>query len=251
MNTTEALHKIERVRGLLLGIKEITSFITLDLFEKDEETGNSRLEGNDSMLKLYPEKGTEVSRHWSEIQRMVPPGFSIDSNLVRHLSFNEAKDWFDIWHNDIPREIVRVEEYKKRITLIEFLDTLHPEVRRVTSIILDGDIDAALKTVYTSLDAKIRTSLNAHDDSESTVPLIGRAFKEGWLTSPSEAHRDAVRNFLQGVLGYYRSRIIHHTLSPKRNSVEASLSLFCLAHEALWLFDSCNREAIQARGSSN
>ncbi|MEK7187366.1 MAG: hypothetical protein AAB691_00790 [Patescibacteria group bacterium] len=224
----EAREKIELVRKKLLHMQEITSFMTLDVVENVVESWM----GNE-----YPKENSELHSCWEEIQKSVPPGFSIDSNLVRHLSFNEAKDWLDISNSDIPRELLNVEEYIKKLTLIEYLSTLHPEVSRVTEIILNGDIDAALKTVFANLDVKIRSVLRVGPGIQ-TVNAIGEAFKKGRLKA---YNNDAARNFLQGVIGYYRNVIIHHPLSPNRNKIETALSLFALAHEAFKLFDVCSQ----------
>ena len=141
---------------------------------------------------------------------------------------------------DIPRELTRVEEYKKQIFLIEYLDSLHPEVSRVTEIVLSGDLDAALKTIFATLDSKIRVYVGAKPN-EATVSMIGKAFKVGKLVAPQQESKDGARNFLQGVIGYYRNAIIHNPLPTSRNRLDASLSLFTLAHETFRLFDECSK----------
>ena len=122
------------------------------------------------------------------------------------------------------------------------MDSLHPEVKRVASIVLDGDIDAALKTVYASMDSRARSIVGAKG-SESTVSLIGKAFNDRTLVPPNAQHKDSARNFLQGVLGYYRSSIVHNPTPSHRNTVDASLSLFGLAHEAFLLLDRCDQRS--------
>jgi len=209
------------------------------MFE-DDETGGPFLEPGIGMQDAYPKENAVMHACWEEIQKNVPPGFSINSNLIRHLSFNEAHDWFDITKRDIPRELTRVEEYKKQIFLIEYLEGLHPEVSRVTEIVLNGDLDAALKVVYSGLDSKIRSLLGV-SSGESTVPCIGKAFREGRLIPPHFGKLEGVRNFMMGVLGYYRHWIVHNQLSQHRNRLEASLSLFALAHETFRLLDTCSR----------
>jgi len=241
MNLVEAKTKIDFVKEKLLEMKKVSSFIDEEMFKENPETGSQFLEPGIVMSDLYPEENKVMLTSWDEIKRNVPPGFSIDSNLIRHLSFNEAHDWFDITARDIPRELTKVEEYKKQLFFIEYLDSLHPEVSRVTEIVLSGDLDAALKVVYSSLDTKIRAFIGLKP-SEMTVPSIGKAFKDGKLVAPQEENNDSARNFLQGVVGYYRNVILHNSLPTSRNRLDASLSLFALAHEALRLFDSCSKQ---------
>jgi len=238
MNLLEAKTKIDFVKQKLLEMKEISSVIQEGMFE-DDESGSPFLEPRIGMADAYPTENARIQALWEEVKRNVPSGFSVDGNLIRHLSFNEAHDWLDVSNRDIPRELTKVEEYKKELSLIEYVDGLHPEVSRVTEIIMSGDLDAALKVVYSSLDSKIRAYIEAKT-GEMTVPMIGKAFKDGKLVSPQENY-ESVRNFLQGVLGYYRNYILHNTLPTSRNRLDASLSLFALAHEAFKLFDTCSR----------
>ena len=239
MNIIEAKNKIDFVKEKLLEMQRVSSFIKEGMFEDDPETGSPFLEAGIGMNDAYPKENEAMHSCWEEIKRNAPSGFSFDSNLIRHISFNEAHDWLDITKRDIPRELIKVEEYKKQLYLIEYLDGLHPEVSRVTEIALSGDLDAALKVVYSSLDSKVRAYIEAKP-GEMTVPMIGKAFKEGKLVSPQENY-DSVRNFLQGVLGYYRGYILHNTLPTNRNRIDASLSLFALAHETFKLFDLCSK----------
>lgn len=233
MNIAEAKSKIKLIKEKLIEIQEISSIIRDNIVE--DETGSVFLPS----VKEYPEEDAKIHSLWEDIQRNVPPGFSVDSNLIRHLNFNESGDWLDISERDVPRELIKVEEYKKQLHLIDYLDGLHPEVSRVTAIVLSGDLDGALKIVYSSLDSKIREFIKAKS-SESTVSMIGKAFNSGLLVSPQENH-ESVRNFLQGVLGYYRGHIVHNKLPSNRNRIDASLSLFALAHEAFNLFDLCSK----------
>lgn len=239
MNIIEAKTKIDFVKNKLIEMQKVSSIIQEGMFEDDPETGGPFLEPGSAMHEEYPNENTKMHALWDEVKKNVPPGFSVDSNLIRHLSFNEAHDWLDVTSRDIPRELTRIEEYKKELFLIEYLDGLHPEVSRVTEIVLSGDLDAALKVVYSSLDSKIRAFIEAKP-GEMTVPMIGKAFKDGKLVSPQENY-DSVRNFLQGVLGYYRNFILHNPLPTSRNRLDASLSLFALAHEAFKLFDLCSK----------
>jgi len=240
MNRKETKEKIEAVKAKLLKMKEITSFIELGMFELESETGTPFLERSADMEDEQPEKNSELHAIWEEVQQIMPPAFSVDSNLLRHLSFNEAHDWYDISNTDIPKELLGLEEYEKKLTLVEYLEDLHYEVSRVSETILNGDIEMALKAVFARLDTKIRSKLSAASD-EKTVPLIGKAFREGTLVPPVDVNPDGVRNFLQGVMGYYRNVILHNELPPKRNTIEGSLSLFTLAHEAFRLFEICSR----------
>lgn len=240
MNIDEANKKIETIREKLLELQKITH-ISYDAFDEDPLTGAPNMEGSLHMPSEYPEEDKKVSACWEEIQRSVPAGFSIDGNLVRHLSFGQAHDWADISNKDVPRELIKVAEYKHQLELVGYLDTLHPEVKRVEDIVLRGDYDAALKVVYSSLESKIRDILKL-PASESCVPAIGKAFRERTLIPPNDENMEAVRNFLQGVIGYYRQIIIHKTLPANRNRLEASLSLFALAHEAFILIDDCTHQ---------
>lgn len=239
MNIIDAKIKISLVEQKLRRMQEICSFIDLKAFEEDER-GHSFLESGEDMGTSYPDKHKEMQSCWSEIQKNVPPGFSIDGNLIRHLSFNEAHDWFDITEYDIPRELIKIDEYRKQLFLVEYLDGLHPDISRVSEIILNGDIDAALKAVYATLDSHIRSKIGIKP-SEMTVPAIGKAFKDGTLRAVQVENNDAARNFLQGVIGYYRNLILHNPLPTARNRIDSSLSLFGLAYEAYKLFDSCVR----------
>lgn len=240
MNIIEAKTKIEFVKDKLLEMQKVSSFIEDGMFEDDPETGRPFLEAGIDMNDAYPKENEAMHSHWEEIKRNAPPGFSFDSNLIRHLSFNEAHDWLDITKRDIPRELTKVDEYRKQLFLIEYLDSLHPEVSRVTEIVLSGDLDAALKTIFATLDSKIRVHIGAKP-TEATVSMIGKAFKEGKLIAPQEENNDSARNFLQGVIGYYRNILLHNPLPTSRNRLDASLSLFTLAHEAFKLFDSCSK----------
>jgi hypothetical protein len=237
MTINEAKEKINNVKEKLEKMRTLTSCVRLEMFEKGENDIPEIYPG-ELMSSHFPRESEELQNCWVEIQKIVPPGFSVDSNLIRHLSFNEAHDWMDISNNDIPRELIKINEYRRKLVLIEYIENLHPEVSRISQIVLNGDIDAALKTVYSTLDSKIRVIVKP-GISESTVPAIGKAFKEGRLSFPSKEKNDAVRNFLQGVLGYYRGGIIHNPLPPHRNSIDASLPLFCLADETFKLLDIC------------
>ena len=130
--------------------------------------------------------------------------------------------------------------HKNKLVLIEYLNELHPEVSRVAETVLNGDIDMALKGVFANLDSKIRSVLRV-SGGESTAPMIGKAFKDGLFIPPRPENLEGVRNFLMGVVGYYRHVIVHNPLPPHRNRIESSLSLFALAHEAFVLIDVCSR----------
>ncbi len=233
MDVREAKEKINFVREKLLEVQRIT-YLPDSMYAEV-------LSARDSMEESYPEESKAVRECWDAIQRSLPSGISVDGNLVRHLSFNQATDWFDISRSDIPRELTKLKEYEQRLALIVYMESLHPQVARVSEIVLNGDIDAGLKTVFASLDASIRAHLKVRPN-ESSVSMIGKAFKDGDLVARQPENSDSARNFLQGVVGYYRSIIVHNALSQNRNSVEGALSLFALAHEAFRLFDSCARE---------
>lgn len=239
MNLQEARRKIDTVQKKLEEMKAVTSFVEINAHEIDEY-GIPRIEGGINMVEIFPDANQKLHSAWEEIKENAPPGFSFDSNLLRHLTFNHAADWLDITKRDIPRELKRVEEYRRRIELINYMDTLHPEVSRVTEIVLSGDVDAALRTVYSTLDSKIRVVIDAVG-TEMTVPAIGRAFKEGKLRAPHDENNDGARNFLQGTLGYYRNWILHNVLPLERNQIEGAMSLFALAHEAFKLLDACSK----------
>ncbi len=239
MNIAEAKSKIDFVKEKLLEMQKISSFIDENIF-KEDENDNLFVEPRIGMSEAYPKENTAMHICWEEIQKNVPSGFLIDSNLIRHLSFNEARDWLDITKRDIPRELVKVDEYKRQLFLIEYLDSLHPEVSRVTEIVLNGDLDAALKVVYSGLDSRVRSLLKV-SSGMSTTPCIGKAFREGVLIPPHSNDLEGVRNFLMGVLGYYRHWIVHNSLPQHRNRLEASLSLFAIAHEAHKLLDVCSK----------
>jgi len=241
MNITEARQKIKYVRNKLDEMQRIASYVETEMFNEDPETGGQFMEPSTNMEVEDPERNTALFGCWADIQKAVPSGFSIDGNLVRHLSFNQASDWIDISAHDIPRELVKINEYNRKLFLIEYLETLRPEIRRVSETVLSGDIDAALKTVFTSLDAKIRARINCQP-AESTVSMIGRAFNKGVLAAQHPSNNDAARNFLQGVIGYYRNFITHNELPPARSTLEASLSLFTIAHEAFELLDICSKQ---------
>lgn len=247
MNIVDAKTKINLVKEKFAEMQRITSFVDAGMFEVGE-TGMPFLEPGTSMSTEYPEPSEKLNLCWEEIQKNLPSGFSIDGSLIRHLSFNQAHDWLDISKRDISREMVKVEEYEKQLVLIEYLDNLHPEVSRISEIVLSGDIDAALKTVFATLDARIRTFLGIRRPAESTVPAIGKAFNNGHLIAPQPENNDSARNFLQGVVGYYRNNILHNPLPDSRNRIDASLSLFALAHEAFRLFDSCSKQRSLPQG---
>jgi hypothetical protein len=243
MNIVEVNEKLELIKGKLLELQKLTIF-DLKYFEEDQVTGCPHLESDDDMSIVCPDKNLQVHKIWEEIQQNIPSGFSVSGNLIRHLSFNQAHDWYDIAHRDIPQEIYKLEEHKKHLYLIEYLNSLHPEVKRVSEIVLNGDLDASLKTVFATLENKIRTILNIRGD-ESTVSHIGKAFKDGVLVPPKPENLESVRSFLQGVIGYYRSEIIHHQLPDDRKSLESCMSLFALAHETFILLDICSRPKIK------
>jgi hypothetical protein len=236
MNLNDIKLKISFIRDNLIEIKKITDFVTI-INTDDYELS---VDPSTNMSETFSVKNIKLHEYWAKIQKNVPPGFSIDSNLMRHLSFNQANDWHDIAYFDIPRELTKIEEYKNRLVLIEYLDNLHPEVSRITNIVLSGDIDAALKTVFTTLDSKIRSFIKAKP-VESTVAMIGKAIKDKIFYYPINEYNEAARNFLQGVIGYYRNYITHNPLPYTRNRIESSLSLFSLAHEAFLLLDTCSK----------
>ncbi len=240
MDIVEAKTKIDFVKEKLIEMQKVSSFIEDKLLNDNREAGFPFLEAGTWMGDVFSKENESLHSYWEEIQRNAPPGFSFDSNLIRHLSFNEAHDWLDITKRDIPRELTKVDEYKKQLFLIEYLDSLHPEVSRITGIVLSGDLDAALKTIFATLDSKIRVHIGAKP-AEATVSMIGKAFKEGKLIAPQVENNESARNFLQGVIGYYRNALLHNPLPSSRNRLDASLSLFTLAHEAFKLFDSCSK----------
>lgn len=242
MNINEAKDKIDFVRDKLFEMQKISSFVDESIFD-ESKTGDPLLPGAD-MSEAYPKEDTKMLACWGEVLENVPPGFAIDGNLIRHLSFNEIHDWFDITKRDIPRELIKVEEYKKHLYLIEYLDSLHSEVSRVSDIVLNGDLDAALKVVYSTLDSKIRSLLKI-PGGQSTTPGIGKAFREKTLIPPDSNNLEGVRNFLMGVIGHYRHWIVHNSLPQSRNRLEASLSLFALAHEAFILLDACSKHLVE------
>lgn len=240
MNLVEAKNNLEVIRVKFKEMASIAEFVQRSMFDDDPETGQSVLSSGDHMGFVDAEENAKLHAKWEEIQRIIPPGFSIDGNLVRHLSFNQAIDWLNIHTDDIPRELVKVDEYMNQLNLITYLESLHPEVSRVSETVLRGDIDAGLKTVFASLDTKIRNKIQAPSNA-STVSWIGKAFADGVLLAPDPVNQDAARNFLQGVIGYYRNQILHNELPPARNTGGASLSLFALAYESFRLLDLCSR----------
>jgi hypothetical protein len=244
MTLIEIKKQITEVKGDLLEMQKIASFVETEMFEShinnEGESEPPFLMRGELMSESFPDKNKELQLLWDNVKKNIPAGLSVDGNLIRHLSFNEAHDWFDIANNDIPREIKKLNDYEVQLGLIEYLENLHPEVNRISNIVLNGDIDAALKTVFASLDSKIRLAVKAKP-SESTVSLIGKAFNDGTLVTPDPANKFAAANFLQGVVGYYRNNILHNDLPANRESVVASLSLFGIAHESFRLLDLCTK----------
>ena len=234
MDIKDAKSKILTLRDKLLEMQKISSWVEPGMLKEDEQ-GRIFLDDITYMSEAQPNKSAALKLLWEEVQKIVPSGFSIDGSLIRHLFFNEPHDWIDLAKRDIPRELTKVDEYIAQLTMIEYVETLHPEVSRISNILLIGDFDAALKTIYASLDSKIRAHMNAKDD-ESTVNLIAIGFKDGRFANDNS---DAARNFLMGVIGYYRNNILHNKLSTSRNSLQGSLSLVTLAHEAFRVLDRC------------
>lgn len=239
MTISEAKSKIKIVKAKLHEMQNIASYVTSKSFEHDEN-GFAQLNRASDMETEDPDGSLNLHTCWEDAQKNVPPGFSIEGNLVRHLFFNQAGDWYDIAHSDIPLELKNIEEYEEKIILVEYLDTLHPEVSRVSEIVLSGDIDGALKIIYATLESKIRSFLKSKPN-ESTVPEIGRAFREGVFIAHQPENSDAIRNLLQGVIGYYRHNILHKQLPNSRNNISSSLSLFAVAHESFILLDRASR----------
>jgi len=237
MDILEVHKKIEIVKKILEEISGITSIVTAKKLGIGE-SNKPEYEGTENMASKFPKKDKQTKNLWKDLQGNIPSGFSLSGNLMRHLHFNQSRDWYDIWSHDIPTVLEKINEYEKQLALVEYLNTLHPQIKRVSGIVLSGDIDAALKTVYSSLDSRIRSFLKLKS-SENTVPSIGRAFKDGVLASPLTENNDAARNFLQGVIGYYRSNIVHKPLPSSRNNISASLPLFGLADESFKLFEEC------------
>lgn len=241
MNIQEYHKKADFLRDTLVSMQEIAD-LPDDILVIDAEAG-AVYPDNLGMNDIDPGRHEMMQEKWEELKRNIPPGFDIDGNLIRHLTFNQVNDWADIRDKDIPRELRRVEDYRKKLNYIEYLNGLSPEISRVAITVLLGDIDSALKTLYASIDAYFRETLRAIGPSESTPALIGRAFREGKLKAPIPEQNDAARNFLSGAFSYYRSIIIHYNLPPHRNTVEASLSLFALAHEVLTIFKICLQDS--------
>jgi len=232
MNLQQVRSYVDLIERDLIRMKEIISSVNEDI---------AKTSGIDNIPTKFPKQDEAVQRLWDNIQKNVPPGFSLDGNLVRHLSFNEPVDWLDISSSDIPRELKKIEEYRQKLFLVEYVESLHSEVARLSGLVIDGDLEAALKAVFTLLDTRIRSVLKPKNN-ESTVATIGKAFKNGALKAPPSGDNESVRNFLQGVLGYYRGSIVHNPLPTYRNRIESSLSLFALAHEAFVLFDLCVKD---------
>jgi hypothetical protein len=235
LKTSEIEKRIKIVKTMFSEMSNI-AFISKEQLEPNEQ--GFYYNSDDNMEAEYPDQNTKLQKCWEEIQRNLPPGYSIDANLLRHLAFNQAQDWFDISNYDIPKELDKIKRYLRRLPLFNYLNSLHPQVRRVSEIALSGDLEAALRTVYTSLDSDIRAYLKLKP-ADSTVNGIGQAFKDGRLNPSKKEHTESIRNFLQGVIGYYRSDLVHNALADDRNDIEASLSLFGLAHEAFTLFEGC------------
>jgi len=231
----EAHKKIDAVEKKLIAIKKQTAVV-----KKIKDQGESEdIAQNKDANIAFPKQNKLVLKFWDEIKNNAPSGFVIQGNLLRHLSFNMVGDWIDIHHSDIGQALESVKEYRKKLAIVEYLSGLNPEISKVSSMLLDGEIDVALKAVFATLDTKIRAYLSI-TSRVSTVPAIGKAFNEGILKAPDSDNNDSARNFLQGVVGYYRSNILHRSLPTNRNNIEASASLFCLAHEAFTLFAFCS-----------
>lgn len=237
MNIDSFRDQVGNIENKFKEMREL-AYIDPGRFKLGDNGESPELPRNGYMHILCPDENARLHQLWHEIEKTLPPGFSVNGDLLRHLSFNQSNDWSDIYAHDIPNELARISEYRNKLTLIEYLDSLHPDVARASSIVLSGDLDAALKVVFTSFDVRVRSLLKLRPD-ESTMPAIGKAFKDGVLRSPVPESSDGVRNFLQGVTGYYRNVVIHNPLPKPRNRLEASLSLFALAHEAHILLDRC------------
>lgn len=237
MNINILRKQIDEIESRLTEMGRL-AFIDPAKFEPRGSEQPPELSGKEQMESLSPAENARIHELWSEVEKMLPPGFSVNGNLLRHLSFNQSGDWADIYARDIPDELTRLQDYRNKFILIEYLEALHPEVARVSGIILSGDLDAALKVVFAAFDVRVRHLLKLRPD-ESTMPAIGKAFKDGVFNSPVPENTEGVRSFLQGVTGYYRNVISHNTLPQGRNRLEASLSLFALAHEAFLLLDKC------------
>jgi len=238
MKINEIRERLSTIESKLIRIQQITSFITLDMFKEDSEMGVQFLDGGESMSDYDSEKSKNVTHLWEEIQKTLPSGFSVDGNLLRHLGFNQSKDWWDISNRDIPRELIKVNEYKQRLNLIELIESLHPEVARIVPTLLNDDVELALKGLYSGLDTYIRVACKTQK-SDSTYQSIAKAFKDKILITQHEDDSDAVRNFLQGVIGYYRNNIVHRPLSQNAKILENSLGLIYIADRAFKLCDTC------------
>ena len=108
MNILDAKKKIGIIKEKLQEMKGLTR-IDPEAF-KDNEFGQPYMDPGAHMEMECPEEDSKLKVCWKTIQENVPPGFSIDGNLIRHLNFDEAHDWYDISDRDVPRELVKVDE---------------------------------------------------------------------------------------------------------------------------------------------
>lgn len=229
---------VKITRELLLELKTLTAIDKKD-FEPDAQ-GIAPIDRSWDMSAEFPEENTQVIELWDKLQASFPPGYSITSNLLRHLHFNQAQDWHDISNYDIPLELNNLAKYEKSLVHIEYLATLHPEVRRIIPILLNGDIDASLKTLYSSFEARIRSYLSI-PAKVSTLSELNKAFSDGRLSFHDKDYSDRVRDFLSGVLGYHRNTIVHSAPNTFSDGLLSNLSLFIIAHEAFSLFELCTK----------
>jgi hypothetical protein len=203
---------------------------------------------------LEKEADDEVKQIISEIELIVDEinsisQFSLRSKILQHSYFNELCDWFDILNRDIPEELKNIKEFKNQILVLRILNDFSVEVQRSIPNILNGDFDAALKVTFNILENKIRDKLNL-SQGDSIVNEIAKAFNEDRLVAlyKGKDMKDHARNFLMGVMGYYRNIIAHNKeFADEIKNFGRLISLLCIANEASILFDKCYDNAYKLK----
>lgn len=242
MDPQESRDKAQEIKRYLTELKELCAVYETENWSQQMTDGD--FGSRDNVRSTFPDMYERIIVLKQAIESNLPSGYEMGGDLIRHLSWLEVRDIASIFYRDVDAELRRIKRFETSLALVEYVAGLHPKVAVVKTLVLEGNYDAALKAVYSSLDARVR-SITKDGAGISIKASISKAFNAGVLKSSKPEYNDPARDYLVGVLTYYRSRISHHDLPDARNSIEACLSLFAVAHEAFILLDKCEAEGSQ------
>ncbi len=241
MDPQESRDKAQEIKRYLTELKELCAVYETQNWPQQMIDGD--FGSRDSVRSTFPDMYERIIALKQAIESNLPSGYEMGGDLIRHLSWLQICDVADIYLRDVDAELKRIKRFESQLVLVEYVAGLHPKVAVVKTLVLEGNYDAALKAVYSQLEARIRM-ITKDGAGTSIKASLAKAFKpDGCLKHSREEYNEPARDYLIGVLTYFRSQISHQELPPNRNTLDSCLSLFAVAHEAFLLVDRCEAES--------